>query len=184
MAVLGLHCCTGFPLVVGSGGYSLVAVRSLPSQWLLLLWSSGSRMHGLLELWHRGLVAPQHVRFSWIRDQTHVSCIGRRLLYHCATREASLFDFLIFLLLFDMFCFNIIYNVSCLLSGFSCVLLFAILWTACCQAPLSMKFFQARILEWMPCRDRTHVSLCFLGWQVGSFQYNVYVVQNTNSVFS
>ena len=25
-AVLGLHCCTGFPPVVTSGGYSLVAV--------------------------------------------------------------------------------------------------------------------------------------------------------------
>ena len=30
MAVLGLHCCTGFCLVAASGGYSLVAVHRLP----------------------------------------------------------------------------------------------------------------------------------------------------------
>ena len=27
---------------------------------------------------------------SWTRDQTHVSCIGRRILYHWVTREAHL----------------------------------------------------------------------------------------------
>ena len=35
-----------------------------------------------------GLVAPQHVGSSRIRDQTHVSCIGRWIHYHWATREA------------------------------------------------------------------------------------------------
>ena len=30
---------------------------------------------------------------SQIRDQTHVSCIGRRILYHWATREGSKEDF-------------------------------------------------------------------------------------------
>ena len=29
--------------------------------------------------------------------------------------------------------------------------LFTALWTVVCQAPLSMEFFQARILEWLPC---------------------------------
>ena len=29
LAVLGLHCCTGFSLVEASGGYSLVVVRRL-----------------------------------------------------------------------------------------------------------------------------------------------------------
>ena len=33
-------------------------------------------------LWCRGLVAPRHVRSSAIRNQTRVSCIGRRILYH------------------------------------------------------------------------------------------------------
>ena len=36
-----------------------------------------------------GPVAPQHVGSSWIRDWTRASCIGRRSLYHWATREAQ-----------------------------------------------------------------------------------------------
>ena len=35
-----------------------------------------------------GLIAPRHVRSSQIREQTHVSWIGRQILYHRATREA------------------------------------------------------------------------------------------------
>ena len=35
-----------------------------------------------------GLVAPQHVGPSWTRARTHVPCIGRWILNHCATREA------------------------------------------------------------------------------------------------
>ena len=35
-----------------------------------------------------GLVAPRHVVSFWTKDQTHVSCIGRWILYHWATREA------------------------------------------------------------------------------------------------
>ena len=34
-----------------------------------------------------GLGAPRHVGSSWTKDQTHVPCIGRRILNHCATRE-------------------------------------------------------------------------------------------------
>ena len=40
------------------------------------------------QLWYPGLAAPQHVGSSQTRDQTHVSCIGRRILIHCTTREA------------------------------------------------------------------------------------------------
>ena len=36
----------------------------------------------------RGLVAPKHVGSSRTWDQTRVSCIGRHVLYHWATREA------------------------------------------------------------------------------------------------
>ena len=43
-----------------------------------------------------GLVAPRHVGSSRTRAQTRVSCIGRRILDHCATREAPGFIFLIF----------------------------------------------------------------------------------------
>ena len=35
-----------------------------------------------------GLVAPWHVRSSRSRARTHVPCIGRWILNHCATREA------------------------------------------------------------------------------------------------
>ena len=33
-----------------------------------------------------GLVALRHVGSSWIRDRTHVSCIGKRILYHWANQ--------------------------------------------------------------------------------------------------
>ena len=37
-----------------------------------------------------GLVALQHVGSSWPRHRTSVSCIGRRILIHCTTREVHL----------------------------------------------------------------------------------------------
>ena len=42
-----------------------------------------------------GLVAPQHVESSRIRDWTRVPCIGRWILNHCATREVPLYIFVI-----------------------------------------------------------------------------------------
>ena len=39
------------------------------------------------------------MRSSWIRDQTRVSCLGRQILYHWATREAPSHSFYIPLLL-------------------------------------------------------------------------------------
>ena len=56
---------------------------------------------------------------------------------------------------------------ACMLSHFSHVWLFAAPWTVVHQAPLSMGFSQARILEWVAIsssrgsfqsKDRTHVS--------------------------
>ena len=64
LAVLGLGCRTGF-LSVGT-----------------TLWVQ-SRASRLL-----GSVAPQRVGSSWTGDQAPVSRIGRRILYHLATREA------------------------------------------------------------------------------------------------
>ena len=40
------------------------------------------------QLWLTGPVAPQHVGSSQTRARTHVPCIGRQILNHCATREA------------------------------------------------------------------------------------------------
>ena len=39
-------------------------------------------------MWRTGLVAPRHVGSSRTRAGTRVPCIGRRILNHCATREA------------------------------------------------------------------------------------------------
>ena len=99
LAVLSLRCCSGFSLVVEGAGYSLVAVCRLlimvasvvvkhmdSRAWTLELWLPGSRAQapwlcvGLVALWHVGS--------SWTRDWTRISCTGRWILYHWATREA------------------------------------------------------------------------------------------------
>ena len=46
LAVLGLQCCTGFSLIVASWGYSLLWCAGFSLQWLLWLWSTGSRALG------------------------------------------------------------------------------------------------------------------------------------------
>ena len=51
------------------------------------VWLAGCRAQAQ-QLWHMGLAAPRHVGSSQPRAQTHVPCIGRRILNHCATREA------------------------------------------------------------------------------------------------
>ena len=49
---------------------------------------AGSLMlHGLQRLQPSGLVAPQHLRSSRTRDRTRISCVGRKIPYHWATRE-------------------------------------------------------------------------------------------------
>ena len=49
-------------------GYSLVVIHGLLVEVasLILLWNSGSRVCGLQQLWHKGLVALQHVGSSWL----------------------------------------------------------------------------------------------------------------------
>ena len=56
LAVLGLHCCAGFSLVVPSGGYSLVAVRERLIA-VVLLWLRGT---GSSSLQHCGSRALEH----------------------------------------------------------------------------------------------------------------------------
>ena len=74
-------------------------------QRLLLLWSTGSKHLGFnscsswvqqlpssgaqaQKLWCTGLLVLRHVESSQTSDWTDVSCIGRWILYHWATREA------------------------------------------------------------------------------------------------
>ena len=85
----------GLSLVAASEGYSSLQCVGFSLPWLLLLRSTSSRRAGFSScgtqaqmLWHTGLVAPQRVGSSQTRDRTHVPCIGRRILNHCATREA------------------------------------------------------------------------------------------------
>ena len=40
-----------------------------------------------------GLVAPQHLGSSWIRDRFHLPCADKRTLIYCATREVLLCHF-------------------------------------------------------------------------------------------
>ena len=47
----------------------------------------GPGVCGLQYLWHMGLVASWYVESSQTRDLTHVPCIGKWVLIHCATRE-------------------------------------------------------------------------------------------------
>ena len=72
-------------------------------RWLLLLWSTGSGACRLQQLWYTGSVAvatglqstgsitaAHGLRCSAVPEisQTRISCIGRWILYHWATREA------------------------------------------------------------------------------------------------
>ena len=56
LAVLDVSCCTQTFYSCGERGYSLVDVRGLLMQWLLLLWSKGSRARKFQWLWHTGSV--------------------------------------------------------------------------------------------------------------------------------
>ena len=111
-----LLLCMGFSLVAVSRGYSSLQCTGFSLQWLLLLRSMGSRHTGFSscgtwaqQLWlvgsraqaqylrRMGLAASLHVGSSWTRARTHVPCIGRWILNHCATREVPYVLFKIFL---------------------------------------------------------------------------------------
>ena len=90
----------GLSLVAASKGYSLLWCAGFSLQWFLLLQSMGSREHGFQwlrlegsrawaqELWHTGLVAPQHVGSFSDEGLNSVPCITRRTLNHGTTSEA------------------------------------------------------------------------------------------------
>ena len=57
------------------------------------------------QLWLTGPATPRHVGSSQTRAQTHVPCIGRQILNHCATREVPVLLYIFFYLLFFYFIF-------------------------------------------------------------------------------
>ena len=82
-AALGLVAGRGLSLAVARGHCSLAASHC----------SGFSRPGGVIAEAH-GLSCPRHVGSSQIRDQTHVSCIGRQILNHWTTREVPNNEFL------------------------------------------------------------------------------------------
>ena len=76
-------------LFCSCGDQGLLASCGAWAPWLWLL-GCGAQAQKLCRV---GLVAPQQVGSSQIRDRTGVSCTGRRVLYHGATRKAHLVVF-------------------------------------------------------------------------------------------
>ena len=102
LAALGLRCCAWAFSSCSERGMLFVVVRRLPVAVASLvaehglqacrlqqLWLAGSRVQAQ-QLWRTGLVALRHVGSSRTRAQTHVPCIGRWILNHCATREVPI----------------------------------------------------------------------------------------------
>ena len=97
--MLGLHCCSGSSLVAARGGDSPVWCAGFSPWWFLLLRSLGSGVRASTvlhvgsraqaqQLQRRDLEVLWRVGTSCIRDQAHVPCIGRWILYHWTTMEA------------------------------------------------------------------------------------------------
>ena len=97
--------CAGFYLVVASRGYSGCGAKashccgfSYCGAWALgrsgfSSCSSQALEHRLSSCGLQALLLHSNVGSSWIKDWTNVSCIGRQILYHWATREALLLGF-------------------------------------------------------------------------------------------
>lgn len=81
MAVLGLPFCCELFSSYGEGGSSPVAVHGLLIVVASLLMEHGPYSTDSKAAARTGLVAPRYVESSWIRYQTHVSCIGGWVLY-------------------------------------------------------------------------------------------------------
>ena len=84
----GFSCCGARALGIWA---SVVVAHGISScgTWDQQVWLMGSRAQAQ-QLQCMGLVAPRHVGSSRTRARTDVPCIGRRILNHCATREAHL----------------------------------------------------------------------------------------------
>ena len=106
-AVLGLSYCTSLSLVVESRGYFLIAMRLLIAVASLVaeLGLQGARTSvavapGLEDtgavVGHTDLVVLKHLGSSQIKDQTHVSCIGRWIVYQGSPLEVFILIYLLF----------------------------------------------------------------------------------------
>ena len=89
LAVLVLRCGVGFSLVAASGGHSPAELCGFSLGGFCCCREQGYGHRDPQYLWYPGLVAPSYVGSSQTRDRTQVSCIGRWILYHWATREAQ-----------------------------------------------------------------------------------------------
>ena len=90
----------------------------------------GSSVHGISQVIILEWVSISFSRGSfWLRDWTHISCIGRWVLYHWATREAPITEGE---------------------SELSHVRLFVTPWTVAYQAPPSMGFSRQEYWSGLP----------------------------------
>ena len=101
LAVLGLHCYSGFSLVSETKGYSLVALHGLTIAMATLIAEHGLTAWGLWSLQHMGSVAvalwAQLPRSMWDLPRPGIKPvfpdIARRTFNHWTTREAPSLPF-------------------------------------------------------------------------------------------
>ena len=99
MAVLGLRFCARAFSNCGKRGPLFIAVRR-PLTIAASPCGAQAPDAQAQQLWLTGPAAPWHVGSSQTRARTHVPCIGRQTLNHCATREAPVGSLLILLTFF------------------------------------------------------------------------------------
>ena len=94
LTLLTLHCSTQAFSTCGEQGGLLSTCSAQPSHCDGFSCCAAQALgHRLQQLWHTGLVAPQHVGSSQTRDQTCVPCTGRQILNHWTTREVQPLSF-------------------------------------------------------------------------------------------
>ena len=82
LVALGLQSCRQAFSGCRELGLSPVAMHRLLNAVSSLIVERRLYAHRFQQVQHLGLVVPWHVGFSQTRDGTHVSCIGRQVLYH------------------------------------------------------------------------------------------------------
>ena len=89
LAVLGLHFCARAFSSFGERGPLFIVVRGPLTIASSLVAEHRLQTRKLSSCRLTGLVAPWHVGSSQTRARTHVPCIGRQILNHCATSPCS-----------------------------------------------------------------------------------------------